>query len=56
MAMTPMVARRTAYGSEEPVGGSSIVKMPQMVSSLSAMATQRPQVPDGSSSPAKRGR
>ena len=54
--MMPMAERRTANGSEEPVGGSSIAKMPQTVSSLSAMATHLPTMPDGSSSPAKRGR
>ena len=48
--------RRTANGSDEPVGGSSIAKMPQTVSSLSAIATHLPTTPDGSSSPAKRGR
>ncbi len=43
-------------GSEEPVGGSPMAKIPAMVSSLSAQATMQPAVPSGSSSPAKRGR
>ena len=54
--MMPMAARRTAKGSEEPVGGSSMANMPQIVSSLSETATTLPTMPLGSSSLAKRGR
>ena len=37
--ITPSAARRSAYGSFDPVGFSSIVQNPVSVSSLSASAT-----------------
>ena len=56
MAMMPSAARRSANGSDEPVGPWSTANRPQIVSSLSAIATTLPTVDAGSSSPAKRGR
>ena len=56
MASTPKAARRSANGSEEPVGAWSTANRPQMVSSLSAQATAMPTAVVGSSSPEKHGR
>ena len=39
MRITPSAARRSAYGSFDPVGFSSIAQKPTSVSSLSASAT-----------------
>ena len=52
----PMAARRSANGSDEPVGPCPMAKSPQMVSSLSAMATTLPTAEAGRPSPEKRGR
>ena len=56
MATMPMALRRSANGSDEPVGPWPTANRPQMVSSLSAMATTRPTSDAGGSSPEKRGR
>ena len=55
MFTMPMALRRSANGSEEPVGPWPTANRPQMVSSLSARATSWPTVVSGSASPAKRG-
>ena len=55
MFTMPMALRRSANGSEEPVGPWPTANRPQMVSSLSAKATSLPTVVSGSASPAKRG-
>ena len=55
MFTMPMALRRSANGSDEPVGPWPTLNRPQMVSSLSAKATSLPTVVSGSSSPAKRG-
>ncbi len=56
MVTMPMALRRNANGSEEPVGPWPTANRPQMVSSLSAIATMLAHVDSGSSSPEKRGR
>ena len=56
MAVMPMALRRSANGSDEPVGPWPTANRPQTVSSLSAMATTRPTSDAGGSSPEKRGR
>ena len=56
MATMPMALRRSANGSDEPVGPWPTANRPQTVSSLSAMATIRPTADAGGSSPEKRGR
>lgn len=56
MASTPKAARRSAKGSEEPVGAWPTANRPQMVSILSESATTWPMMSVGMASPEKRGR
>ena len=56
MFKTPIVWRRNAKGSWDPVGISPRLKEPVMVSNLSARLSKRPKVVCGNSSPAKRGK
>ena len=57
MASTPKAARRSAKGSEEPVGAWPTANRPQMVSILSESATTWPMMSvRNGSSPEKRGR